>query len=66
MNVVELFRIIEKIDYANNAAVCGAPERLVIDFKKSKDVYLYELTKVLRDECDKVINDYEKELNTAS
>lgn len=66
MNTLGLFQIIEKIDYANNAAVCDAPERLIIDFQKSKDVYLYELVKILKDECEKVINGYEKELNTAS
>ena len=66
MNTVEIFQIIEKIDYANNATVCGAPERLVINFQKSKDAYIYELIRILRNECEKVINDYEKELNTAS
>lgn len=66
MNTIGLFRITERIEYAENAAICGAPEQLINSFKKSKEAYIYEQVKQLQAECKQVIDEYEKELNTAS
>lgn len=66
MNTIGLFRITERIEHAENAAICGAPEQLINSFKKLKEAYIYEQVKQLQAECKQVIDEYEKELNTAS